>query len=56
MFEIFCTITNDQGSRVIPTGHAYHLEACAWDCVAQLQRSYPNGTFWVDWTVPAYPY
>jgi hypothetical protein len=22
MYEIFCTITNDQGSRVIPTGHA----------------------------------
>jgi len=56
MYEVYCTVTNDQGSRVTHTGHAYHLEACAWDCVAQLQRSYPHGTFWVDWTAQAYPY
>ena len=56
MYEVYCTVTDHQGSRVIPTGHAFHLEVTAWDCVAQLQRSYPDGTFWADYTATAYPY
>ena len=51
MFETFCTITNDQGSRVVPTGHAFHTEEAAYDHVEALERSYPGQRFWVE---PAY--
>jgi hypothetical protein len=56
MFEIFCTITDELGSRVVPTGHGFSLEVCAEDRLAQLQRSYPDGIFWVDYTALPYPY
>ncbi len=49
MFQIFCTITDDMGSRTVPTGHATYIETCAYDIADQLKRSYPDNEFWVDW-------
>ena len=48
MLEIFCTITNDHGSRVVPTGHAFHAEEAADAQVEALERSYPGQRFWVE--------
>ena len=52
MYEIFCQITDELGSRVFPTGHANFLEACAYDTLSLLQNRYPENDFWVEW-VPA---
>jgi hypothetical protein len=49
MYAVFCTITDELGSRCVPTGHAAHLETCADDIAAGLKRSYPANDFWVDW-------
>jgi hypothetical protein len=48
MFEIFCTITNEQGSRVVATGRAFHTEEGAYAHVEALERSYPGQRFWVE--------
>lgn len=48
MFEIFCTITDEQGSRVVPTGHASHSEEAADAHIEALERSYPGQRFWVE--------
>lgn len=55
MFEIYCTITDELGSRSAPTGRASFLEACAHDIAADLARSYaadPSCSFHVEY-VPA---
>ena len=52
MYEIFCTITDELGSRTAPTGHAAFLEVVAHDKLDVLQRTYPDDQFWVEW-VPA---
>lgn len=49
MYAIFCTITDELGSRCVPTGHASHCEDSADDIAAGLKRSYPSNEFWVDW-------
>ena len=52
MFETFCTITDDQGSRVVPTGHAFHTAEAADAQVETLERSYPGERFWVGYREP----
>lgn len=52
MYEIFCTITDELGSRVVPTGHAHYLEVVADGKAEELKRIYPKNDFWVEW-VPA---
>ena len=52
MYEIFCTLTDELGSRVVPTGHAAYLEVVAHDKLDTLQRSYPDEELWVEF-VPA---
>ena len=52
MFELYCTLTDELGSRVVPTGHAFHDEIAAEHCQARLSAAYPENRIWVEF-VPA---
>ena len=39
MYEVFCTVTDDLGTRTVPTGTAAFLEAVAYDKLDILRRS-----------------
>lgn len=49
MFEIYCVIDDDYGSRAIPTGQGFATEAEALAAAAQWS---PPTAFYVQW-VPA---
>lgn len=51
MFEVFCTVTDDLGTRTIPTGTAAFLEAVAYDKLNLLQRTctIEGATFFVEY-------
>lgn len=54
MYEIFATITDDLGTRTMPTGHRAFLEVVADGLATELARSYGalGHTFHVEY-VPA---
>jgi hypothetical protein len=56
VFEIFCSVSDELGSRSLPIGEAFFLEASAWDRAEELARSFRDRSFFVDWSVPSAPY
>lgn len=50
VFEVFCTVTDDLGTRTIPTGTAAFLEAVVYDKLNLLQRTctIEGATFFVE--------
>ena len=54
MYEVFCTITDDLGTRTVPTGTAAFLETAAYDKLDLLRQScrIEGATFFVEY-VPA---
>ena len=54
MYEVFCTITDDLGTRTIPTGTAAFLETAAYDKLILLRQAcgIEGATFFVEY-VPA---
>jgi len=54
MFEIYCSIDDDYGSRAIPTGQGFATEAEAQAAAARLAAAQwsPPTAFYVQW-VPA---
>ena len=55
MYEIFCTVSDELGTRSVATGHGSFLEAVADDLAAELARSYRDQSFYVEW-VPIQPH
>ena len=55
MFEVFCTITDDLGTRTVPTGSAAFLEAVAYDKLDILRRNcrIEGATFHVEYVPQA---
>lgn len=51
MFEVFCTITDDLGTRTIPTGTAAFLESVAYDKLDLLRKTcaIEGATFFVEY-------
>ena len=55
MYEVFCTITDDLGTRTVPTGSAAFLEVVAYDKLDILKRSctITGATFHVEYVPQA---
>jgi len=55
MFEVFCTITDDLGTRTVPTGTAAFLESVAYDKLDILKRTcaIKGATFFVEYVPSA---
>lgn len=49
MFEVFCTVSDDLGTRSFPTGHGSFLEVTAYDLAADLARTYRDQSFYVEY-------
>jgi hypothetical protein len=51
VFEIYCSIDDDYGSRAVPTGQGFATEAAAQAAAARLAASQwsPPATFYVQW-------
>lgn len=51
MFEVFCTVTDDLGTRTIPTGTAAFLESVAYDKLDVLRKTcvIEGATFFVEY-------
>ncbi len=55
VFEVFCTVTDDLGTRTIPTGTAAFLEAVAYDKLELLKSTcaIEGATFFVEYVPSA---
>ena len=55
MYEVFCTITDDLGTRTVPTGTAAFLEVVAYDKLDLLRQScrIEGATFHVEYVPSA---
>jgi hypothetical protein len=48
MYEIYALITDELGSRAVPTGFGFYLETTAYDRLTEMQIIYPNDDFYVE--------
>lgn len=49
MYEVFATITDELGSRTVPTGRGGFLEITAHEVKEEMQRREPGVSFSVEW-------
>jgi hypothetical protein len=52
MYEIFASITDEYGSRSVPTGRRFFLETSAYDGMKVMQKYDKDCDFYVEY-VPA---
>ena len=52
MFEVFCVLTDEYGTRNGPTGEGSHSETIAYEQMAKLKRYHPDAHFYVEWVAP----
>ena len=49
MYEIFSIISDEYGTRTVPTGYASFLESSAYDEMNVMQKTQPETTFYVEY-------
>ncbi len=53
MYEVFSTIHDDYGTRVVPTGKSAFLEVTAYEIMERMKAHYPEDWFHVEWVPSA---